>query len=69
MGNKHHTIDMWYGDVLDKAKHTANCSFYPHSSFGYSYRGNIYNEEGKAIGDYAADDSVWIGKAFGIEWE
>ncbi len=66
---KHHIIDMWYDDTLDINKHGMKVFFYPHGNFGYSYRGNIYNENGKAIGDIATDDSVWLQEKFGIEWE
>ena len=53
-------IDMWYGDKFEPKKYRADASFYPHGSFGYKYRGNIYDENGKTIGDYAANDSCWI---------
>lgn len=62
-------IDMWYGDDFVKGKYRADASFYPHGSFGYCYRGNIYDDGGKPIGDYASNDSVEIEKAFIIDWK
>ena len=59
-----HKIDMWYGDEFVPKKFHADVSFYPHGSFGFSYRGNIYDDNGKAVGDYAANDSVWISDNF-----
>lgn len=61
-------IDMWYGDEFVPMKYHADASFYPHGSFGHGYRGNIYDDTGKIIGDYATNDSVWIEKNFKIEW-
>lgn len=61
-------IDYWYGHKHEPQKYYADAQFYPHSSFGYCYRGNIYDETGKAIGDYATNNSVWIEKNFKIEW-
>ena len=51
-------IDLWYKD-----EHIAfaDCFFYPNSC---EYRGNLYNENGKAIGDYASKNSVEIEKRF-----
>ena len=61
-------IDMWHGDKFIPGKYRADASFYPHGSFGYCYRGNIYNEAGKVIGDYASNDSVEIDNASIIDW-
>ena len=63
-----HKIDMWYGDKFKPKKYRANASFNPHGSFGFSYRGNIYDDSGKEIGDYACNSSVWIEENFLIEW-
>lgn len=62
------TIDMWYGDTFTPKEYRADASFYPHGSFGYSYRGNIYNSEGKTIGDYAASDTSAIEENFLISF-
>lgn len=40
-------IDFWYGDSF-KDIVSAGCFFCP----GGYYRGNVYNKDGKAIGDY-----------------
>lgn len=61
-------IDMWYGDEFVVGKYRADYYFYPHGSFGYAYRGNIFNDTGKPIGDYACNDSVEIGKNFRIDF-
>lgn len=62
------TIDMWNGEEFIPKKYYADASFYPHGSFGYSYRGNIYNDKGECIGDYGANDSLVIEENFIIEW-
>ena len=62
-------VEMWYGHEFVPMRFHADAQFYPHGSFGYSYRGNIYSECGKPIGDYASNCSVWIGRNFMIEWE
>ena len=61
-------IDMWYKDKFEPMKYGADATFYPHGCFGYSYCGHIFDETGKMIGDYSANDSVWIEKNFRIEW-
>jgi hypothetical protein len=59
---------MWYGDRFNPMKYHADADFFPHGSFGFSYRGHIYDDKGKIIGDYAANDSTWIEENFIIEW-
>ena len=61
-------IDMWYGAKFAPKKFHADATFYPHGSFGYCYRGNIYDDTGKRVGDYGANDSAWIEDNFIIEW-
>lgn len=57
-------IDKWYEN--EKICY-ADCYFYPNSG---EYRGNLYNENGKIVGDYTAKDSVEIGKRFpNIIWD
>ena len=53
-------IDFWYGDS-EKDIAAADCFFYPNSGH---YAGNIYNKDGKAIGDFTSNDSVEIEKRF-----
>lgn len=59
------TIDMWYGDKFVPRKYGADASFYGNDG---EYRGNIYNESGKIIGDYTSDNSVLIEKNFLIDF-
>ena len=51
-------IDLWY-----KGEHIAyaNATFYPNEGI---YRGNLFNENGKIIGDYSEADSTQIEKRF-----
>ena len=51
-------IDIWYNG--EKAAF-ASCYFYPNEGI---YRGNLYNEQGRIIGDFSARDSVEIEKRF-----
>lgn len=51
-------IDYWYNE---KEICFVDCFFYPNAC---EYRGNIYNKDGKAIGDYVATDSTEIEKRF-----
>lgn len=59
------TVDMWYGDKFMPKKYGADAWF---SDADCVYRGNIYDDNGKAIGDYTADDSTIIEKNFNISW-
>lgn len=61
-------IDMWYKDKFEPKKYRVDACFYPQGSFGYQYRGNIYNEDGKVIGDYATDDSCLISENFIVDF-
>lgn len=58
-------IDMWYGDMFEPMKYGADASF--NDNGGY-YTGNIYNDNGKIIGDYYSENSVWIEQNFKIKW-
>ena len=51
-------IDVWYQGETAAA---ADCTFYPNEGI---YRGNLYNAEGRMIGDYSSRDSVEIEKRF-----
>lgn len=59
-------IDMWYGDKFQPKKYGADAFFIP--SEGY-YRGHIYNDNGKIIGDYFCEDSVKIEQIFLISFD
>ena len=51
-------IDIWYpGEIIA----AADCFFYPNECI---YRGNLYNAEGRIIGDYSSRDSVAIENRF-----
>lgn len=51
-------LDIWYqGETIA----AADCVFYPND---FIYRGNLYNAEGRIIGDYSSRDSVEIEKRF-----
>lgn len=52
-------INYWYKDEHKIA--AADCYFYPNEGI---YRGNVYNAEGRIIGDYSSRDSVEIEKRF-----
>lgn len=52
-------IDLWYPGQ-EKAAY-ADCFFYPNDGI---YRGNLYNADGKPIGDYSCRDSVEIERRF-----
>lgn len=51
-------IDLWYANEKIVS---ADCFFYPNDGV---YRGNLYNENGRPIGDYWATDSRAIEKRF-----
>ena len=51
-------IDVWYPGEQIAA---ADCTFYPNDS---EYRGNLYNAQGRMIGDYTSKKSVEIEKRF-----
>ena len=59
-------IDMWYGNLFVPKKFRADVFF---SDVDCVYRGNIYDESGKMIGDYESPDSVWVEKNFVIRWK
>lgn len=58
-------IDMWYGDTFEPKKYEADDSFYDNDG---EYRGNIYDETGKLVGDYHTDSSVLIEENFLIDF-
>lgn len=56
--------DFWYNDSLkDVAK--IDCSF---SDCDCVYRGNMWNKDGKMIGDYETADSTEIEKIFKVKF-
>lgn len=66
MANKNILVDMWYGDKFKAKKYYADVVFYPEE---HSYRGNIYSEQGKIIGDYVANSSKAVEENFIINWK
>lgn len=59
-------VDMWYRDIFVPQKYAADVRF---SDCDCVYRGNIYDEKGKIIGDYESPDSCWLEKNFNITWK
>ena len=55
-------IDKWY---KDEKIFRADCFFYPNDG---TYRGNLYNLDGRIIGDYYGTDSAEIGKRLKINF-
>jgi len=51
-------IDFWYPGEKIAA---ADCFFYPNDG---EYRGNVYNAEGKMVGDFTSRNSVEIEHRF-----
>lgn len=51
-------IDVWY---LGEKIAGASVTFYPHDN---EYRGNLYNAQGRIIGDFSSKNSVEIEKRF-----
>ena len=58
-------IDMWYGDKFEPKKYGADSFF---SDMYGTYFGNIYDSNGKIIGDYSGDDSVLVEQNFLVKW-
>ena len=58
-------VDMWYGDPFLAGKYGADAYW---SDTDGVYRGNIYDDTGRIIGDYQSPDSTWIQNKFLIEW-
>ena len=52
--------DFWYGDS-QKDVAFATCTFYPNNG---EYRGNLFDKNGRIIGDYTSRDSVEIERRF-----
>lgn len=59
-------VDMWYGNPFMGKKYAADAFF---SDTDCVYRGNIYDENGRMIGDYESSDSTWIEQRFNICWK
>lgn len=59
-------VDMWYDDPFIPSKYGADAYW---SDTDGVYRGNIYDDTGRIIGDYQSPDSTWIEKKFRINWK
>ena len=57
--------DFWYGNNKEDVKRI-DCFFFDTDCV---YRGNMYDEDGKIIGDFLTDDSSSIEKYFGVSFE
>lgn len=53
-------FDFWYNHTL-KDVYKVDCYFYPNNGY---YAGNMYDKNGKVIGDFTSPDSVTIEKYF-----
>ena len=53
-------IDFWYGNTREEIA-DVDCFFYPNVGV---YRGNVYDKDGKPIGDYEESDSCKIDDEF-----
>lgn len=53
-------IDFWYGNTKSDIAY-ADCFFYPNNGY---YSGNVYDKNGKPIGDYTEKDSAIIETEF-----
>ena len=53
-------FDFWYGHTL-KDVAAADCAFYGNDGI---YRGNMYDNTGRIIGDFSSRDSILIEKKF-----
>jgi len=72
-------IEMWGGRRFREKRYLADCRFYPHGhpvrihGNAACYAGTIYagagNGQLKAVGDYAADNSVTVGRMFIISFD
>lgn len=51
-------IDLWYENEAIAA---ATVTFYPGNC---EYRGNLYNKEGRVIGDFVSKDSTEVERRF-----
>lgn len=51
-------VDFW---CTGETVASADCFFYPNEGI---YRGNLYNADGRMIGDYSSRDSAEIEKRF-----
>ena len=58
-------VDMWYNHPFIKKVYFADAFF---SDCDCVYRGNIYDENGKVVGDYTTTDSVWIENSFKVKF-
>ena len=59
-------VDMWYRDELVPQRWSADCYFYPEGNLTEEscYSGNIFDDDGRAIGDYTSYDFEWIWRMF-----
>lgn len=58
-------FDFWYGNTLKDVKRI-DCSF---SDCDCVYRGNMWDKDGKIIGDYETADSTEVEKTFNVKFE
>lgn len=56
------SIDFWYENTLEDVSYV-NLFFYPNDGI---YRGNMYDINGKIIGDYSCNDAIKIFETFNL---
>lgn len=63
-----HSVDYWYKleAKAEGRKLKADASW---SDIDCVYRGNIYDNNGKIIGDYTSSDWEWINRHFDVRWK
>ena len=59
-------IDMWNGEVYDKAKHFTPVAYWSDDAF--YYWGWIYNANGKEIGDWRCGNLTEAENALGVNF-
>lgn len=59
-------IDLWHGEEFEPQKYGASVFF---NDLTGNYFGFILDESGKIIGDFYAEDSLWIEKMFQVSWD
>jgi len=59
-------IDMWNGEAYDKAKHHPAEIYW--SDGQLCYWGNIYDQNGEAVGDFTAPSVQDAEKALGVKF-
>lgn len=54
-------IDLWYNDNISDISYIGNITF---NDIDCNYRGHVFTEKGRLIGDFTCNDSVELEKRF-----